>query len=74
MRTSIFNSFAASIKSLAGLFIEMGDFPLEFLKGPGVGVLGVCFDAEGFEGEESFFRAGVISAGESSFFLFWLKC
>ena len=52
----------------------MGDFPLEFLKGPGVGVLGVCFDAEGFEGEESFFKAGVVSAGESSFFLFWLKC
>jgi hypothetical protein len=37
-------------------------------------VLGVCFDAEGFEGEESFFKAGVASAGESSFFLFqWLN-
>jgi hypothetical protein len=42
--------------------------------GPGVGVLGVsCFVAEGFEGEESFFKAGVVSAGESPFFLFWPK-
>ena len=70
----MFNSFAASNKSLTGLFIEMEDFPPEFLMGPGVGVLGVsCFVAEGFEGEESFFKAGVVSAGESPFFLFWPK-
>jgi hypothetical protein len=40
----------------------MGDFPPEILMGPGVGVLCMCFDTEGFEGEESFFKAGVVSA------------
>jgi hypothetical protein len=48
-----------------------GGFPARlFLMGPGVGVLCMCFDTEGVEGEESFFKAGVVSAGESSFFLF----